>query len=488
VGKSFFYIFGNNFSNSRVENLAMKETPTKYHQINSLAELQNYRNQLKQNYTCIGNEIKQHSVKTLFSFFTWRSSKRLSSSSNSKYKKVTPAKLTNKLTQELVRIIVPRRWGWTEKWFLSLFLKDALKKFINRGINSLQPQPIVSSSLSVNSSMLEQSNTKSENMQEKNTTILPKEKLSFKGIWEVIKNAFNGFGEHKVTKISGSLAYYTVFSMAPLLVVVIALCGLFLEREAAQGEIFRQLKGFLGSETAAQLQELIKNASIGDKGIMASVIGGVTLLVGATTIFADIQDSINTIWGIKPKPKRGWLKLLMNRFLSFSVIVSLGFLLLVSLLISTLLDGFSAQLEARFADVSVVVFTVLNTIVTLLVVSSIFGVIFKVLPDAKIRWKDIISGAIVTAVLFMLGKLAISFYIGTSDVASTYGAAGSLVILLLWAYYSSIILYFGAEFTKAYAIKYGEEIHPAAYAVTLREVEVEEGKDSIQEVEKKKED
>jgi membrane protein len=313
-----------------------------------------------------------------------------------------------------------------------------------------------------------------------------KEKLSFKGIWEVIQNSFKGFGEHKVTKLSGSLAYYTVFSMAPLLVVVIALCGVFLEKEAAQGQIFSQLKGFLGTETAAQLQELIKKASIADKGIMASIIGGVTLLVGATTIFADIQDSINTIWGIKPKPKRGWLKLLINRFLSFSVIVSLGFLLLVSLLVSTVLDGFSAQLKVRYEDVSVVVFTILNTLVTLIVVSSIFGVIFKVLPDAKIRWKDIVSGAIVTAVLFMLGKLAISFYIGTSDVGSTYGAAGSLVILLLWAYYSSIILYFGAEFTKAYALKYGEEIHPAAYAVTLREVEVEEGKQSIQEVEKLK--
>ncbi|RYF15526.1 MAG: hypothetical protein EOO42_17060 [Flavobacteriales bacterium] len=174
------------------------------------------------------------------------------------------------------------------------------------------------------------------------------------------------------------------------------------------------------------------------------------------------------------------------KFLSFSVIVSLGFLLLVSLMISTVLDGFSARLEARFADVSVIVFTIINTLITFVVVSTIFGVIFKVLPDAKIRWRDVISGAMVTAVLFMIGKFAISFYIGTSDVGSTYGAAGSLVILLLWAYYSSIILYFGAEFTKAYAVKYGAEIHPSAYAVTMREVEVEEGKDSVQEVENAK--
>ncbi len=308
------------------------------------------------------------------------------------------------------------------------------------------------------------------------------EKLSFKGLWEVLKNSFTGFSDHKVTKISGSLAYYTVFSMGPLLVMVIALCGIFLEKEAAQGEVFNQMKGFLGHDTALQLQGIIEKAAIGDKGIVASIIGGVTLLIGATTVFADIQDSINWIWGIKPKPKRGWLKMLQNRFLSFSVIVSLGFILLVSLGISAVLDGLGNRLQARFSDVSVVFVNVTNTCITFLVISLIFGVIFKVLPDANIRWKDVTSGAMVTALLFMLGKLGISFYIGKSDVGSTYGAAGSLVILLLWTYYSSIILYFGAEFTKAYAMKYGEEIHPNSYAVTTKEVEIEQGRSSVQEV------
>ena len=311
----------------------------------------------------------------------------------------------------------------------------------------------------------------------------PKEKLSVKGVWAVLKDAFAGFAEHKVTKISGSLAYYTVFSMAPLLVMVIALCGIFLEKDAAQGQVYLQLSGFLGAETAAQIQELIQKAAIGDKGIVASIIGGVTLLVGATTIFADIQDSINTIWGIKPKPKRGWLKLLQNRFLSFSVIVSLGFVLLVSLGISAILDGFSERLKLRFEDVSVMLFNGLNILVTFIVITTIFGVIFKVLPDAKIRWRDVAAGAMVTALLFMLGKLGISFYIGKSDVGGTYGAAGSLIVVLLWAYYSSMILYFGAEFTKAYAMRFGEAIHPNSYAVTKREIEVEEDNASIQEVE-----
>lgn len=305
-------------------------------------------------------------------------------------------------------------------------------------------------------------------------------KLSFKGIWEVLKASFDGFTDHKVTKLSGSLAYYTVFSMAPLLVVIISLCGIFLGKEAAEGEIYAQLDGFLGKDTALQLQQLIKNAAISGKGTLAFIIGVATLLIGATTVFSDIQDSINMIWGLKPKPKRGWLKMLQNRFLSFSVIISLGFILLVSLGVTTVLDAFSSRLQAQYEEISVILFYILNQLVTLAVVSLIFGVIFKVLPDAMIKWRDVALGSVVTALLFMLGKLLISIYIGKSNVGSTYGAAGSLVVLLLWTYYSSIILYFGAEFTKAYAVAYGSEIHPAHYAVTTKEVEVETEGNSVQ--------
>ncbi|GGE52632.1 membrane protein [Pedobacter psychrotolerans] len=309
---------------------------------------------------------------------------------------------------------------------------------------------------------------------------MAKNKITLKGIWSVLKAAFTGFGDHKVTKLSGSLAYYTVFSMAPLLVVIISLCGIFLGREIAEGQVYAQLEGFLGRESAASLQELIKNAYLDGKSTIALIIGIVTLLIGSTTIFGDIQDSINTIWGIKPKPKRGWVKLLQNRFLSFSVIISLGFVLLVSLAVTSVLDAFSDRLQARFADVSYYVFYVLNQVITLLVISTVFGVIFKVLPDAIIKWKDVMAGAVVTAVLFMIGKFAISLYIGQSDVGGTYGATGSLVVVLLWTYYSSIILYFGAEFTKAYAIAFGSEIYPAHYAVTMKEVEVETGRVSLQ--------
>jgi membrane protein len=309
-------------------------------------------------------------------------------------------------------------------------------------------------------------------------------KISFKGMLQVFSNAFKGFNENRVLKLSGSLAYYTVFSMAPLLIVLISLCGIFLGREAVEGKIYAQLAGFIGADSAEQLQLMIRNASLEGKSKLAAILGGVTLLIGSTTVFAEIQDSINGIWGLRPKPKRGWLKLLQNRFLSFSVIIGLGFLLLVSLGVSTIIDGFSEHLKNRFPDVAIVVFYVSNIVITFVVTTLIFGVVFKVLPDATIRWKDVIVGAIVTALLFMLGKMGMSFYISKSNVGITYGAAGALMVLLLWIYYSSLIVYFGAEFTKAYAVKFGSNIYPNQYAVTTKIVELETGHESVQTKEK----
>ena len=313
---------------------------------------------------------------------------------------------------------------------------------------------------------------------------MKKKKVTFKGVWEVIKAAFGGFGTHKVTKLSGSLAYYTVFSMAPLLVVVIALCGIFLGREAAEGQVYGQLAGFLGKSTALQLEDVIKSAFLNGESTTAFTVGLVGLLIGSTTVFTDIQDSINTIWGIKPKPKRGWLRFLKTRFLSFSVIISLGFILLVSLALTAVFDAFGDRIFARFEEVSKIVAYILNQVVTLAIISLIFGVIFKVLPDAKIKWRDVLAGSIVTAVLFMIGKSLISIYISKTNVGGAYGAAGSLVVLLSWTYYTAIILYLGAEFTKAYAVAYGDEILPTDGAVTTKEIEIETGGQSIQENQK----
>ena len=299
---------------------------------------------------------------------------------------------------------------------------------------------------------------------------MAKRKPWYTGLGQVLKDSFKSFGEQKLTKLSGSLAYYTVFSMAPLLVVIISVSGIFLGREAVEGEIQQQLAGFVGNDTAAQLQLLIKNASLEGKSLPAAIIGGVVLLVGATTVFAEIQDSINSIWSIKAKPQKGWLKLIKNRVLSFSVIVSLAFLLLVSLAISALIDALGDRLKAWFPDITVVFFYVLNLLLTFVITSVIFAVIFKVLPDAVTKWKDVWAGAIATSLLFMVGKTLISIYIARADIGNTYGPAGSLVILLLWVYYSSIILYFGAAFTRNYAVRHGSVIRPASYAVAERVV------------------
>jgi membrane protein len=314
-----------------------------------------------------------------------------------------------------------------------------------------------------------------------------KKKLTFKGLWGVMKQSFNGFSDDKVTKLSASLAYYTIFSLGPLLIVIIFLCGLFFGQEAVQGSIYHQMAGFVGSDAAAQMQQIIKNAAISGKGHIAAVIGIVTLLLGATTVFAEIQDSINMIWGLKPKPKLGLMKMLMTRLMSFGVIVSLGFLLLVSLGVTAIIEALNQRLVAAFPGVAVVVFYILNLLITFCVTTLLFGVIFRVLPDAKIKWKDVLAGAIATAVLFMVGKFCIGLYISKSNVGSTYGTAGSLVVLLLWVYYSSFILYFGAEFTKAYALNYGSAIHPNDYAVAAKTIEVENGKASIQQNEKRME-
>ncbi|MFL5809985.1 MAG: YihY/virulence factor BrkB family protein [Flavisolibacter sp.] len=294
-------------------------------------------------------------------------------------------------------------------------------------------------------------------------------KFSPKLVWSAFKDSFKGFSDDKITKLSASLAYYTVFSLGPLLIVIIFLCSLILKQEAVEGTVYTHIKGFIGSDAAKQIQDIIKNASITGKGGFAATIGVITLLIGATTVFGEIQDSMNGIWGLKPKPKAGWFKLVKDRLLSFGLIATLGFLLLVSLGVTAVVEAIGNRLQAAFPDVAVVVFYIINLLLTIVVTTILFSAIFKVLPDAKIKWKDIWPGAIATSLLFLIGKFAISFYISKSNVGSTYGAAGSLVILLLWVYYSSIILYFGAEFTKAYAVRRGARIEPSEYAVWDKE-------------------
>jgi membrane protein len=215
------------------------------------------------------------------------------------------------------------------------------------------------------------------------------------------------------------------------------------------------------------------------KSTLSVIIGVITLIVGATTVFGEIQESINIIWQVKPKPKVAWIKLLKDRLWSGSMIVTLGFLLLVSLILNGALLALSDRLKTFLPDVTVIIFNILNLVISFLVITVLFAVIFKVLPDAKISWKDVRPGAIFTALLFMVGRLVIGIYISKSGTSSTYGAAGSLIVILLWVYYTAVILYFGAEFTRAYADFYGIRIEPAEFAVHVEQKEALQNVDVV---------
>ncbi|GGH76760.1 membrane protein [Filimonas zeae] len=306
--------------------------------------------------------------------------------------------------------------------------------------------------------------------------------MKIRNIGKMLMQTFNDFMEYKVLRMSAALAYYTVFAIGPMLIVIITLCDVFYGREAIEGSIYGQINDFVGASAAAQIQEILKNATVSNDISWASVIGVVSLIFAATGVFTEIQDSINSIWRLKAKPKKGQglLKFVLNRLLSFSMIVGLGFVLLVSLLVNAIMDALSTRLMSHFPEIQVFVAYIINYAVTFFIITFLFAGIFKILPDARVQWKDVWKGALATAFLFMLGKFGISFYLSKSNVSGAYGAAGSMVIILLWVYYSSAILYFGAAYTRVHACMKGREIYPNEYAVFLVQVE-EESKASIAE-------
>ncbi|HOA36866.1 MAG TPA: YihY/virulence factor BrkB family protein, partial [Flavihumibacter sp.] len=268
-------------------------------------------------------------------------------------------------------------------------------------------------------------------------------------------------------KLSASLSYYTVFALGPILLLIISFAGIFYGKDAVQGKIFGQLNGLLGNSTALQIQSIISNAQKSDNSVTGAIVGLVILVIGATGVFTEIQSSINYIWSIKAKPEKGWLKLLLNRLLSFSLVVATSFVLIVSLIVNALMDLLNTRLMANFPGLAVVAVYVFNIIMIFLAISILFAIIFRVLPDASIAWKDSLRGAAFTAVLFLIGKFLIGFYIGNADFGFTYGAAASIMIILAWVYYSSVILFIGAAFTKAWAVEYGQGIRPNDTAVFI---------------------
>ncbi len=295
-----------------------------------------------------------------------------------------------------------------------------------------------------------------------------------KRLWNILKRSATDFIDDDVLKLSSSLAFSTIFSLPGLLIIIIWFATMFYGREIIEGTIYKQIEGFVGSAAANSIQQTMQSSMFADSSKLATIIGFGSLIIGATAVFNEIQDSINLIWKLKSKPKkgRGWLRLIINRLLSFSIIVSLGFILLVSLVINGALDILLNHLLQKFPDVTVIVVYIVNLLLTFFITAFIFGIIFKVLPDAKIEWKHVRVGAFTTAFFFMGAKFLISYYLGHSQMTTAYGTTGSIIIVLLWVYFSSMILYFGAAFTRQYAIEMGSNIYPNKYAVWVERVEV----------------
>jgi membrane protein len=273
--------------------------------------------------------------------------------------------------------------------------------------------------------------------------------------WRILKDTVLAFINDEALSRGAAIAFYTVTSIAPILLIVIAIAGFAFGQEAAQNAIVTQLSSLMGQQTADVLQAAIVSASEKSSGILASIIGLLTLVVTASGVFGEMQTALNVIWKTESKATTV-SRLIRARAASLGLVAALGFLLMVSLVVSTLLTAFGDYLNT-ILPFGKVILTVLNGIVSLTLISFLFGVIYKILPDRRLEWRDVVMGAIVTGVLFTIGKSLISWYIGSSAVASSFGAAGALIVLLLWVYYSAQIFLLGAEFTKVYANRHGSK-------------------------------
>lgn len=292
-----------------------------------------------------------------------------------------------------------------------------------------------------------------------------KEKIGLQG--KVIKKTALAWNAADPFREAAIISYYAIFSIPALLVIIIAAAGLVFGRDAVSGHISAQISLIMGAETAQQVEEIVAKASETKASILASIIGVFTLILGATGVFTQLQKSLNLIWEVEAKPKKAWLKSLKDRLFSFGLILSIGFLLLVSLLISAGLSAFSDWIKAYLPDFMMFVFRLISFVISFGVITILFTLMFKILPDVKIRWKNVWIGAMITTLLFIAGKFALGLYFGKTNPGSTYGAAGSIILIMLWVNYSSMIVFFGAEYTKQFSIAHGEEIQPKRDAVLL---------------------
>ena len=288
--------------------------------------------------------------------------------------------------------------------------------------------------------------------------------MQVKVAWQLVKGTLSSWSDDNATRLAAALAFYTVLSIAPLLVLAVAVAGWVYGEEAARGQIASELSSIVGAQAGEGIQTLLQHANQPDHGLLGSLIGGVVLLVGASGVFGELQSALNAIWRVKPRPGRGVLGALRDRFFSFSMVMVVAFLLLVSLVLTAVLSAVGAFFEKALPG-GEGLWQLINNGMSLLVITGLFALIFKVLPDVKIGWRLVWPGAAFTALLFTAGKYVLGLYLGRASVASPYGAAGSLVVLVIWVYYAAQILFLGAEFTRQYARAQGLVLEPARDAV-----------------------
>ena len=292
-----------------------------------------------------------------------------------------------------------------------------------------------------------------------------------RSLWQFLKDVVWQWFEDQPFQLAASLSYYTLFSLAPLLVIAIAVAGFALGREAAQNRVVETIQGLIGQDSAQAVQGMIETASSKPTtGIISTIIGIVVLLFGAGGVVGQLQTALNTIWGVAAKPGQGVWGFVRQRFISFAMVLAIGFLLLVSLVITAVVSGFAKYVGGLMGGATVIAH-ILDIVVSFGIVTVLFAMIYKFLPDVEIRWKDVWVGAALTSFLFTVGKFFIGLYLGTSSVTSPYGAAGSLITVLLWVYYSSLIFFLGAEFTQVFATQYGSGVRPARTAEPIAKAE-----------------
>ncbi len=297
--------------------------------------------------------------------------------------------------------------------------------------------------------------------------------LSLKNWLKVFRDSFKKFFSENPFKHSASIAYFTVISLPGIAIISVLVAGSFYEYDAVREELIKQISLLMGQNSADQIEELMGKAYLSSESLVMKIVGGAILFISATTVFVSLQDSLNNIWKIRPKPNKEILKFIINRLLSLAMIVSIGFLVLVSLMIDTVIAILNQTISGYFNGFSYYIIVIANIAISLFIITFIFAAIYKILPDAQIKWKDVWMGAIVTTVFFVAGKYLIGYYLSKSNLGDAYGAAGSLVALLAWVYYSVLIFLFGANFTMVYTRYKGRRIRPSKGAVKIKIQEIE---------------